>query len=399
MIPRWIPFAALCLSACGYDSSLPPTGFAAGHDEVRDAPFLTVWQGFEHAWTHNHRWNRFGSWAAPTDCAPGQTCWGLAHAAASGTSADTASIRTMATTVDADQLGFAQISAEVQLDLSFGATSWRRAATATIFLDQLPAAQASALRDRPLTTWLNGFDVGAAEGSKAAKPVDLLVEAGEARYDPTRDAIDVDWRSFLQLGCSSEECALRKQATYTVRVELAIAASDTPLAIGPPVILDHTYAWDAPPHLLGHGHARDAGEVEPTPVSRHASVPADLTAVPAFKRLSMHLFQWDDRVRHADQHMLAWRSTIRADRSDADEVRVEADLMFKNWTDGMRRHQAFAYEEVGAASMTAEVILLALPSGGVERSTWTAGHSWRGKEAPAHGEDAVTRTIAAGGAR
>ena len=66
--------------------------------------------------------------------------------------------------------------------------------------------------------------------------------------------------------------------------------------------------------------------------------------------------------------------------------------MFKCWTEGMQRYQITAYPEVGAARMEVDLVLVQFPWGAsIERGTWSGEHRWEGGDAPALGEDAVSR--------
>lgn len=399
---RLCTLLVMCLSVgcSSSDYTLFDSGFARGSDEVRDEPFFAVWRGFEHAWTHNHRWNRFGNWTAPREtCSDGLTCWGAHHAAASGTSEDRADVTTELTLVEQRDLGFVQIEDRDVFPLEFKRQSWKRSRRVEIPLYDLPDAQASALRDRELVGFFNGFDIGALEGSKAAKPIDFMIEITNVSYDPDFDAIFIDWSSYLQMGCSTEECAPKKKAEYKVDVQLAVVAADEAIA-SPRRDIAHLYGWDAPPHFLrlGHGKNREAQELTPNPV-REVLPPtaqsggAVQTSVPVFDRLSMHLFHWDTSVKKSDQHMVTWHSTVEVTEDEDFNPVLQTDLMFKNWVPGMRVFQFFAYEDIGAANMEAGVRLLDFDAGSVVPTEWNTVHSWSGRGLPAFGDDAVSSTI------
>jgi hypothetical protein len=195
------------------------------------------------------------------------------------------------------------------------------------------------------------------------------------------------------MGCSTEECGLRKKAEYKVEVQLAVVATDTSIA-SDPINYRHLYGWDAPPDWLslGHGNNKNAKELQPTPQRQTLRVGAGVDPVPVMTRLSMHLFQWNTKVKKTDQHMVAWRSFIDTSYDYDSEVEITADLLFKNWVPNMRDYQFFAYEDIGAANVQTDIRILSFPQDYATPARWDAQHNWQGQEAPAFGEDAVTST-------
>lgn len=77
-----------------------------------------------------------------------------------------------------------------------------------------------------------------------------------------------------------------------------------------------------------------------------------------------------------------------------DDGVAQVELMFKGWREGMNRYQTFAYKDVGAASMTADLVRVELAApDAVERVTWSGYHSWPGEDRSAADDDqAVTKS-------
>jgi len=382
-------FALGLLTGC-----TPPTGdtehlrIESGEDQ------FVVWQGFDHAWSHNHRWNRFGNWVEVLDDCDTARCFGMAHSAASGTSRDTARFQGDLVQITAPGVGFVQAIGEVDVSDQFQEEDlWTRVQTVRIPLAELPASQAEPLRGRDtIAAVLNGWDLFAQEGWAAAKPIDFALEVDPPRYMPGDDSIEVVWRAFLRMGCSTEECLDEGVFNYRVKAQLAILAWDDELTVGDSERFGHTYTWDAPANSLGHGDNPAATELELPAIA--ASLPRSLPGGSGFvgiQRLLLHLFQWKEGVINVDQHMLEWRS--RVGTPDADGA-FPVELMFKNWTEGMGRYQTFAYKDIGAASMASDLMLFELPDpGAVEKRTWSGYHSWPGQEQSASDDaQAVTRS-------
>ncbi len=355
---------------------------------------FVLWQGFEHAWTHNHRWNRFGNWVELLEECGAARCFGVAHSAASGTSADTATFNSELAQVTAPGVGFTQATGVIVVtDLVSVENVWTRAQSVRIPLGDLPPEQGDALRDRSsLIAVINGWDLHAQDGWAAAKPIDFALEVDTPRYVASADAIDVVWRTFLRMGCSTEECFEEGAFSYEITARLAVIAWDDELAVGTSERFGHTYGWDAPSNPLGHGDNATAQELELEPIEAALarSLPEG-SAVAAMTRLVLHLFHWKEGVENVDQHMVEWRSHVGAVGPDGS---LPLQLMFKNWTEGMSNYQAFAYKDVGAATISSDLVLIEVPSANtIERTTWRGYHSWEGDGQSADDDSkAVTRS-------
>ncbi len=390
--------AILSLAACA-DAGMAPDGVVDG---------AVVWRGFDHLWTHNHRWNRFGSWVeeAEEGCEVPTGCWELAHAAASGTSGDTARFHTGWTRVGARGVAFASLTDHVRLSAAFGEALYIRSEELVVPLSELPAGPELADREQYVVL-LNGFDVGS--DGPADKPVAFFVEAAEASWDADQDALVVRWRVYLSMDCTSAECWLTARGNdrfdYEVDVHLLVLAADDQVAITYADRAVRDYVWDAPPHILpgspailpvplGHGSNPDAEELDLPPIEGRIEGDAGLDdGLVGLRRLAVQLSPFPGvNGAPADQHMLEWQSLVRPQQLLDGKADFELDLMFKCWTEGMQRYQITAYPEVGAARMEVDLVLVQFPWGAsIERGTWSGEHRWEGGDAPALGEDAVSR--------
>ncbi len=372
----------------------PPTGdteylrLEGGEDR------FVIWQGFEHAWAYNHRWNRFGNWIEPLDDCATARCFGAAHSAASGSGADTATFHSELAQVTAPGVGFTQATGEFTLSDVFPQEApWTHVQTVRIPLADLPTDQAQALRDRSsLIGVLNGWDLYAESDIQAAKPIDFALEVDEPRYLPDGDVIEVRWRALLRMGCSTEECRGMPAFSYRIKAQLAVLAWDDELTVSARERFAHKYTWDAPASDMGNGNNPTAQELELAPIdATFPRVFPDGAALAAIQRVTLHLYHWKEGMDNADQHMLEWQSRVGAPQADGS---LPLNLTFKNWDRDMNSYQPFSYEEVGAASMSAGLVLIELPDGGaVERTTWNGYHSWPGEDrSAADDNEAVTRS-------
>ena len=387
------------LTSCS-DASYVPEG---------DLGAAVVWRGFDHLWTHNHRWNRFGSWVARAqgECGVPQGCWQAAHSAASGTSGDTAVFHTAWSRVSAWGVGFAAVSDRVRLSAEFGEALYIRSEELVVPLADLPDGDALAARDQYVVL-LNGFDLGS--DGPADKPVGFFVEATEARYDPELDALRVGWRVYLSMDCTSAECWLTAKDNdrfdYDVEVQLLVIAADEEIVTAFPLRIVRDYEWDAPPHILpgspgivpiplGHGHNPEAQELDLPPLEGQIDgLPEVGTGLLGLRRLALQLspFPGTDGAP-ADQHMLEWQSMLRPGPVEAGKADYQLDLMFKCWTEGMQQYQITAYPEVGAALMEVDLVHVHFVHGAaVDHETWSGEHRWDGGDSSALGEDAVSRS-------
>jgi hypothetical protein len=245
------------------------------------------------------------------------------------------------------------------------------------------------------TAILNGWDLYANPGNRAAKPIDFGLEVSDPLVDEMTEDILIPWRLYLRMNCSTEECPSSETTQvfdYTVSLYIGVLGYEEALVVGGPERVESNRAWNAPPNVLGHGTDGSAPELLSAPqTGRFDGVVAGATNVVAIRRIMMHLYQTIGGVPNADQHMVEWRSTVGLSGSSDDGLEFEADLLFKNWTEGMNRYQMFAYKDAGAALMTSDAVLLQFlaPTSRVD-GEWSGGHWWPGGDISAAGSLGVS---------
>ena len=369
----------------------PPTAILEGSED-----FLVVWRGFSHAWTHNHRWNRFGNWVEEvSDCGEGR-CYQLGHSAASGTSGDAATFTSEYTTGEAPDVGFALIESKQRVREPYGGDGfWTVVGTARIAAEDAPGFRLD--KRENYASILNGWDLYANPGNRAAKPIDFGLEVSDPLVDEATDDILVPWRLYLRMNCSTEECPVEENNRifdYSVVVYIGLFGYEDALVVQGPERVRWNRAWNAPANALGHGNDSAARELLPEPqTGRFSDVVPDATNVVALRRVMLHLYHTIEGIPNADQHMLEWRSRVAPSGGSDGDFEFEADLLFKNWTEGMNRYQIFAYKDAGAALMTTDAVLLQfLGATSWQDGEWSGGHWWPGADTSAAGPTGITRS-------
>lgn len=378
------------LVGCG--SSTPSSFSAFDPQPTEDAASLSsntiaIWQGFQHEWTHNHRWNRFGNWIehALTD---EERRPQFSHAAASGSSSDTALFRARATLLDDPDVFFQQREVRTEAVVYEGASrQWQHLELSGLLTIALPPnTEPSTI----YTAFLNGFDLGALDNGVPGKPIGLELQVGRAQR--SGDTLMVPYEGVLTLGCSSMECFFLKSKSQDVRYFLSmqigvLGTQGTPHTESQ---LTHDFRWDSPASLMpmsGHGRNRDAQELEPNPLPLPSTFQSE-AMVTVIQGLHMSLSHWRDDAPPPDQHMLGWRSMLSEDPDGIDH----ADLLFKNWTRGMSKNQTLAYPEIGQARFTMDLAGIHLPQTSLLQWVWEGTHEWKSRWKAPESDQAVTKT-------
>ena len=323
-----------------------------------------VWNGFDQAWTYNHRLSRLGNYVGGVRC-DGLACVADAvRAAATGSGSDRATFRSQVTSVTAAGVGFLQ-----------GATRFRvhdeRGEGATVHLSRtqsVPARGLLADRDQ-LHVLLGGFDMRAvADPDKLAR---LSMAVSDPRYDAADDVIRFDVGLTVRLDCDSAECdAFDRSVDYDVSVVWTLLAADDEVAVtNRSSAVD--YAW---------GNARRSPELDPAQFVERASLAGapDLfqSAFVAFRSLSVDL---DD-----DHHVQAWSTAIRPGAYDplSGSHVFELAMLFKQWN-ALSRARLLSFSERGDASISCDLALVQLRGGTVVPQELSGELGWRAKGGPA----------------
>lgn len=352
----------LALLACqpdGIDTRTP----LAYSGESR--PGGLVWGGFRQDWGYNHRVNSLGDWVGEADCDAFGCDAELGHSAASGSGSDVATWSGSGTLLAAPDTSFVQGAATFELSAQRSEGALLEVATVvTVPLDEATAARAR------FAAVLGGFDLYAVED--ADKLATFSIALGDVeRVDAT--AVQFEVRATLDVDCDSLECdglaRFDRSVDYRLRVPWLLVAGDGLTVTEQRLTTE--YRWDGP-----------AGEVldADAPTARAAvDLPrADLPAVPALRGFRVAL---DD-----DHHMAGWSSEVAVEAQEQELATARFEGRFQQWNEGVRE-EPLAYGEAGAASFSADVVLLQAEGACVHTQTW-GGSAWWEADGGAAGSDA-----------
>lgn len=207
----------------------------AGHSAL-------IWQGFQHAWTYNHRLNRFGSYALQAGAMPGCDQPLVVHTAASGTGGDSADFAEFATWVaDAQGVAFQSGVAETVLECQRGDPE-----PFVVRIEDLPLAPQLQGRD-VMTVVINGFDLIATEHAEKLMTLDIEVTEPVVYDGGSRARFQIF--GGLCFDCRSSECQL-----LPVRVEIDRERRGT--TGGSPVEVHDGASPELPPPIQKRGISR-----------------------------------------------------------------------------------------------------------------------------------------------
>ncbi len=175
-----------------------------------------LWRGFRHAWSYNHRFNRFGSWVNMTDCDERNCEYTVGHSGASGSGPDVATTRDAYTELSAQNVGFASDATTISLngpEKKPGPQSQAFDSTQRVEIDLQEHPE---LRNKDnYTALLNGFDVKS-QGT-AAKLIDFNLTATDVSRQNGKLVFDIDYDILMD--CDSFECAGHVPDPTTFSVE------------------------------------------------------------------------------------------------------------------------------------------------------------------------------------
>lgn len=351
-------------------------------DESKRA--ATIWNGFTHTWTYNHRLNRLGDWVT-LDCGSGpraerplRRCEGkTVHTAASGTGADTASFESYHSRVVTDDVGFHSGRARLRVD-------GREERDLRVEHEGRIPAQGP-LRDRDhYAILLNGFDLYS-EGRRAkAKKVQRfrLWTQGEADYDHSDHAVEFELGALLNMNCDSVECKQQSnRVRYTVDVRFLVVAFDEAVR-KTTKSFQTAYTWNRKREL----HKSDIDLSRRTSQIKGVREDYDSAAI-AFREID---FDFGKKGRAKDHWFVNWTHAIRNVEYDPASglARFDLDLFFKEWNRRAKK-KLTSIARKGDASLRADLALLQFENARVENHSASGQIEWKGRNRPATSDAAV----------
>jgi hypothetical protein len=316
-----------------------------------------IWNGFEHAWTYNHRLSRLGSFTGGVRCDQGVCDAPVFHAAATGSGSDSAAYSTRVTTVHAPGVGFLQGMTTLRAEDARGEG---RAVTVTHEV-RVPAHGLLAGRTS-VDVVMGGFDLlSRADPDKLAR-VSLAVH--DARYIEQGEEIAFDIDVSLTLDCDSLECRrFDRGVAYDVSIAWTLMAADTELAVTN-TSAGTAYEWGARRHSAPARQARSLGHVVDGLAAGFDA------AFVAFRSLAVAM---DD-----DYHIQGWDTRLTQARYDAwgRWLGLGLDLFVSQWGPRDKR-RVFSFEEPGQAQLAAGLAVVQLRDGEARSEDVTGDCGWR----------------------
>ena len=336
----------------------------------------TLWRGFTHAWTYNHRLNRLGNYVLNNNTSPDSSCTletKIVHCSATGTGSDVGKFTTYYSHIASD----AGYTSSGQQELLF---SGREGDFHTTQLPVLiPAPYATQPNDRHLAV-LNGFDLEAK--GKADKLAVLHLAVNNAEYLPATKEIRFYINVSLMVKCQSVECnRINNKFDYLLRIHYLVFSGCGENFTFSKQYHQFDYNWhkgedliwkDAQQTLYGVGNG-----IYPE-------------AALAFTSLQITL--------NKPHWLLAWRSFIQPENYNPvnGSYQYSLGLLFKQWQTGMKRNSAnprqsrYAIKRGGWASFGAEIALLQFSNGAVVHGHTDGACIWKGGNKKANLPDAVS---------
>ncbi len=211
-----------------------------------------LWRGFRHAWSYNHRFNRFGSWVDVDDCGRDICDYEVGHSGASGSGKDKAAVRDAYTELSASNVEFE--TGDVTFDIEGTEKTPKGGDADTIRVEEeVELDVGDDIGDyEEYEVVLNGFD--ATSIGTSAKVIDFELTTSDVKR--TDDTLVFTVSADVLLDCDSFECEGRFRTGFKKQGNLIVEKTR-----GGKLVQDVDYELDA--HYLVIGG--DAGDFVATP--------------------------------------------------------------------------------------------------------------------------------------
>ena len=380
---RHAPFVAFWVVVFAVACSAPQVGGEAKLDPPGGGGF--VWRGFEHTWSYNHRLNRMGGLLVDGGCVPAKqgnlpktVCRSrLMHTGASGYGADELTFQSYYSRVTADGLGVRTGQVYFQFRGNEG-QDLRGEETV-----RLPADELLAGRDRYVVL-LNGYDIHVADPGKAKKVKQLKVWVdSNPRYDAESGTVQFQVGGTINLNCDSLECRRQPdRVVYDMRLRFVVLAADNHQLRETAKTFEAAYEWDRRDELEVGGIDLNAERQQ-----IQGSEGGYAASLLGFRRLD---FDLSKKGRYKDHWFVSWIHRIgEVDyRSETGTTSFDLDLLFKEWN-AVTKSKVASMAKAGEADLLAEVVMVQLDEGRVEREKASGTIAWPGRNRSPDSDQAV----------
>jgi len=330
---------------------------------------IVLWQGFQHAWTYNHRINRLGNFVHNQ-----QDQLTAVHASATGLGADSTFYSTHFAVLE--QSGLAHISGKARFVIDYKEKD---------YMTQQLKVRISLPRGFEHTdqqiALLNGFDLMTLD--QADKLHHLHIEMVDVHYNAEENYLALNLRADLMVDCESLECHMFRQlAIYQLDVYFTILGGTKDQFLTHPISMGQNFLWDrkenGKPRVQEHVKAGLSTAYQQALVG-YKSFSIELDRAHWFTQLSNQI---QDPTYYAEPGIFAmsWESA------------------FLEWRPGMRRNSAnpkqsmFAMKRRGDCRMQSELVLIQVAKGNVVYHKTEGALYWPGKNR-SPGEDPASLSV------
>ncbi|MEM6722581.1 MAG: hypothetical protein AAF598_01010 [Bacteroidota bacterium] len=317
---------------------------------------IVLWQGFQHAWTYNHRINRLGNFVHNQN---DQIT--AVHASATGVGADSTFYSTQFAVLENTDL--AHISGKARFVIDYMEKD---------YMTQQLKVRISLPRgfegtDQQIAL-LNGFDLMTLD--QADKLHHLHIEMIDVHYNDQENYLALTMRADLMVDCESLECHMfRHLAIYQLDVYFTVLGGTDRQLITHELQVGQNFLWDrkengkpmVQEHVKSglHQHYQHA-------VAGYKSITIELDRAHWFTQLNNQI-QNPTYYREPGVFSMSWESA------------------FLEWRPGMRRKSAnpkqsmFAMKRRGDCTMQSKLVVLQLEKGDLTYQKTEGALYWPGK--------------------
>lgn len=396
-------------------------------------PPFSIWQGFRHSWTYNHRLNRIGDWLRVTSRNENTLEIEVGHSAASGTGRDEASFRSFHSITRAGDVHYEEFKRTITITSQEQETQ--------TFVRQIrigPGAGNNELHDEFVAV-LSGFDLYS--GKDADKLASFHLAASAPRRLPETGEIVFSIIGALNVDCDSPECDNHSTTGELIGSVAAGAVAginligslvggilgglfgglfakldintDYTLDLYFALLTGHSKSFRATRHTRTHSFDWDTN----TPIMRKNkgticaklegdSDPRWRVCIPAITQISLEVTRERGFLRpDTAMHLLEWDMAILPIHTTGNHCTANLELFFRNWRERESQYlddfiespvfdeaieDVFSHRDAGCATATMGIALLQFAwADTVKEASCPGNVIWDGRGMPASSEDAV----------
>ncbi len=318
-----------------------------------------IWQGFEHAWTYNHRLNRLGDYIDQSEFDGYPHRVKHFHTGATGLGKDIASFQSYYSVVKAKGIGVQSGAVEFKL------TGKENKLVTDKITVEIKAEKGLQNKDN-VTALFNGFDFISEDGADKLKM--FKVDFSDPIYDPTSQKLQFDIQVSVILNCASLECHRFKQKfDYDLSIHYLLIAGNNQSFHAQEKTFFKTYEWDKKEPV--------AYKLIDQQAQGFANFPI---ATLGFKSFTLEM--------DSEHWLVDWHTSLHPQSYDARKGKLfySLDLLFRQWKRDMKRlspfkgQSRFSKKKDGWIYFGGSVVMLQFKNGCLEQKARLGTIEWDG---------------------